>query len=582
MNDGHKQLILTDSRRLTGANLFWGSPAAIIDVSFGAPASDADTATITRAWQRAARRLLELTGRTGARTTHRVFEGGASYLISAPIDALYSMCELNETAWSLALAELDAGPPLDEQSEAKRLQQLFAAEARPALLALQRAAHDHGVPFLWDDDEVSLGYGASARTWPSDSLPDPQGVDWNTIGAIPAALVTGTNGKSTTVRMAAAMIAAAGLRAGLTSTDWIRVGSTILDTGDYSGTGGARTLLRHPETEIAVLETARGGLLRRGLGVERADAALITNVDADHLGEYGINTVPELIEAKFIVRRALHAQAPLILNADDPGIVEFTGRLEQPVIWFGLHPERPPLREALAAGATAACLEQGWLTLHQGGQARRIIEASAIPATVGGAALHNIRNALGAMVLCHALGVADQALRAGLAGFRGDEADNPGRGNWFEGKGVKILVDFAHNEHGMRALTEMLVQVQAKRRIVLMGQAGDRLDRDIRRMTSVVCQLRPDRLMACDLPGYERGRAAKEVPGIIRQAALDEGIAPESVDLFDTPTLAAEDALNHARPGDLLVFLALTQRADVLERVHRFVGDPPTETAQNP
>ncbi len=575
MNELRTQLELIDSRRLTGANLFWDWPAAIIDVRYSSVETEEFSRSVTEAWRTAARTLLSRVGHGREQTTHRLFEGGASYLISAPIDALYSMCELNEVAWAVATAQLTDTKAPDLATECTRLKALFKGESRPSLLALHASAQEHDVPFLWDDDEVSIGYGATARTWPIDRLPNPADVDWNAVGALPLALVTGTNGKSTTVRMAASIIAAAGLRAGLTSTDWIRVGKNILDHGDYSGTGGARTLMRHPDTEIAVLETARGGLLRRGLGVERADTALITNVAADHLGDYGINTVPELIEAKFIVRRALRATAPLLLNADDAGVVGFASTLEQTVHWFGLHPERAPLHEHLAGNGTAAYLESGWLVLSDRGQSRKIIAAKDIPAAIGGAARHNILNALGALLLCHQLGIPDAALCEGLAGFRGDEDDNPGRGNWFARDDVRILVDFAHNEHGMHALSRMLSQIPAQRKVLLMGQAGDRSDRDIASMTKAACAMHPDRLMACELPGHERGRNPMETPRIIREAAITAGLEPDTVELFSSPMEAAADALSDSRPGDLLVFLALSQRAQVLEQVHRFVEGTP-------
>jgi len=553
---------LTDSRRLTGANLFWDRPAAIIDM-----ACDGDPSAFIAAWQDAVTRLLEATGRGDEQLTHRTFDGGASLLVSAPIDALYTMCELNEVAFGAARAALGGKDAADFSAEAARLAGLFAGEANPALLALQAAAARHGVPFLWDDDAVSVGHGADAKTWPPDQLPSPEHVDWNQAGAIPVALVTGTNGKSTTVRMSAAILAAAGLRAGLTSTDWIRVGQAILDRGDYSGTGGARTLLRHADTEVAVLETARGGLLRRGLGVDRASAALVTNVAADHLGNYGINTVPELVEAKFIVRRALHGDAPLILNADDAGCVDFAAGLDQPLAWFSLDPGHPLLRAHREAGGRAAVLEDGWLVLAEGEAQRRIIAADEIPATLGGAARHNIQNALGAMLLCQALGVDDDAIRTGLAAFRGDAQDNPGRSNCFEARGVRILVDFAHNEHGMRALARMVAAMPAQRRVLLMSQAGDRADRDIRDMVNAALEMHPDHLVTCDLPGYERGRAPGAIPALIRGFAVAAGLAPGAIDIFTDPVSSVRAVLDDARPGDLLVLLALSQRDDVLRLI---------------
>jgi UDP-N-acetylmuramyl tripeptide synthase len=573
---------LNDSRRLTGANLYWDRPSAIVDVhvvDFDL-AQDADAQTLIGPWSAAATGLLDAVGHGGERLNRRVFDGGMSLLISAPIDALYSMCELNEVALKQALADLGEGPPVDFEAEGQRLRGLFEDEACSPVLAMQSAAAERGVPFMWDEHEVSIGYGPSAVVWPWKEVPAPDTVDWGEVRSVPLGLVTGTNGKSTTVRMAASILRAAGLSAGLTSTDWIRVGDVILDTGDYSGPGGARTLMRHPETEIAVLEVARGGLLRRGLGVERAAAALITNIAADHLGEYGINTVSELAEAKFIVRKALKGTAPLILNADDALSVaqadkledDFTRNASERFVWFGLDPENPVIARHLAAGGRAVCFNQGWLEIRQAGNARRIVKTGDIPATLNGTARHNICNALGAVALCRVLGIEDEALRRGMQGFRGDEHDNPGRANWFDHGGVRILVDFAHNVHGMNALTAMVGAVEAERRVLLMGQAGDRSDSDIRALAFAACSMKPDRLIVCDMPGYERGREAGEVPGLIRSAAMDAGIDERAVSEYPAPPAAVEAALEASRPGDLLIIIALSQREQVLDLIHRFLG----------
>jgi len=572
---------LNDSRRLTGANLYWGLPSAIIDVEVDTALVGGETVNaLIAAWKSAAFELLEALDRGEERLWTRVFEGGASLLISAPIDALYSMCELNEVAFAQALSRVDDGPAVEVENETNRLRALFEEEAYPPVLAMQSAADRHGAPFLWDDDEVSVGYGLSAVVWPSKAVPEPGTVDWSAVQDIPVGLVTGTNGKSTTVRMAASIIRASGMSAGLTSTDWIRVGGRILDTGDYSGPGGARTLLRHAETEIAVLEVARGGLLRRGLGVETAAAALITNIASDHLGEYGINTVENLAEAKFIVRKALKGNAPMVLNADDERSVaqamnledEFRKHAPTRMVWFSLDAGNPVIEAHLGAGGRAVCFAEGWLEIRQAGNARRIVKTGDIPATLDGAARHNISNALGAVALCGALGIDDESLKHGMMNFRGDESDNPGRGNWFEHNGVRILVDFAHNVHGMTALAGMISVVEASRRVLLMGQAGDRADNDIRELARVACTMSPDRILITEMPGYERGREPGAVPELIRQTALDMGVDEGAIGLYPSPAAGVENALKDARPGDLLIFLALTQREEVLELVHRFVG----------
>jgi len=574
------KLELRDSRRLTGANLHWDRPSAILDVAIDGPATP-----VIDAWKRAAREWLEAVGYGDERTCHRRFEGGVSLLISAPIDVLYSMCELNEVAWASALSTLGQGAAPDPEEEVPRLTRLFDEERNPRLLSLQAAARAHAVPFLWDDDAVSVGYGRSARIWKPDSLPLADDVEWASVGSIPVALVTGTNGKSTTVRMTAAIMRAAGFNAGLTSTDFIRVGDRTIDTGDYSGTGGARLLLRQPDVEMAVLEVARGGLLRRGLGVERANVAVVTNVAADHLGEYGINSVAELIPAKFIVSRALTADDTLVLNADDPGVLAHGERLHKRTAWFSLDAGHSKILEVLAAGGNAAVLDGDHLVAISGGERREVVPVAAIPSALGGIVRHNLSNALAAMCVALALGIDDAAIRQGLAAFRGDERDNPGRGNWFEHRQadgtVRIVVDFAHNEHGMLALAEAVRRVPADRVVLLMGQAGDRSDDDIAALVRAGCAMRPDRLLVAELPGYERGREPFTVPKMIREDALRCGLREDQIEIFPEPRAATRHALGQARGGDLLVLLALTQRQEALALVHDYLGGeaagPPRE-----
>ena len=559
---------LLDSRRLTGPNLFWDWPGAVLDIGL----SDTPADLVISAWIEEVTRLMDAMGWKSGNIDSREFDGGASLIINAPIDVLYTACELNEVAFNRAKTLLSGdSPPALEQA----LTDLFRQreeERNPALLALQHAAADHHVPFLWDDDEVSVGFGKTAIVWPATRLPTPGSVNWDEVSSIPLGIVTGTNGKSTTVRMAASILAAAGLRAGITSTDYIRVGEEILDRGDYSGPGGARTLLRHPQAEAVVLEVARGGLLRRGIGVERADGALITNVAADHLGEYGINSVAEMAEAKFIVRRALSADAPLILNADDPESVALAATIPNRIIWFGLHAGEGVLQRQLPDNGAATYLDDGWLMLAEGSETRRIIKAEEVPVTFGGAARYNISNALGAMALCHVLGADDQALAAGLRAFSGSAEVNPGRGNLFEKDGIRIFLDFAHNEHGLKAISETVNAFHAERNIVLMGQAGDRLDADIDDLVRAACALNPARLLACELPGYERGRASMEVPARIRNVAITEGVPEDVIAIYASPLEGVRSALAEARQGDCLVLLALSQRDEVLALIHDFVS----------
>ena len=559
---------LLDSRRLTGPNLFWDRPGAILDIALEGVAAD----RLVSAWSKEVRGLMAALGWSPEHLCSRIFNGGVSLVISAPIDVLYTACELNEVALQRAVANLKGEPLADLHDSMTALSELLAKESKPGLLAIQAAAARNNVPFLWDDDEVSVGFGKTAIIWPADQLPGADSVDWSAVRPVPLGIVTGTNGKSTTVRLSAAILAAAGLRAGITSTDYIRVGEEILDRGDVSGPGGARTLLRHPGSEAVVLEVARGGLLRRGIGAVHADAALITNIAADHMGEYGINTLAEMAEAKFIVRRALAMDAPLILNLDDAESVRMAATLDNRITWFGLDDRHPLLLKHLKKQGHAAYLSDGWLVLAEGSEIRKIVRAQDIPITFGGAARYNISNALGAMALCHFLGVADKALATGLRNFSGDADANPGRGNLFEKNGIKAFLDFAHNEHGVRAIRDTVRAFDARRNLVLIGQAGDRTDQDIRKLVSAICDLKPSRLLVCDMPGYERGRQAWAVAEMISEFAITEGVPREAVSMFKSPLDGVRQALSEARDGDCLVLLAFTQRKEVLAMLREFVA----------
>jgi len=279
-----------------------------------------------------------------------------------------------------------------------------------------------------------------------------------------------------------------------------------------------------------------------------------------------------MAEAKFIVRRALSSDAPLILNADDPESVKLARSLSNRITWFGLDASKTVLNRHLENQGDAAFLEGDWLVLAQAGKTRKIIRASDIPICFGGAARYNISNALGAMALCHALGVGDEALATGLRAFSGDAEANPGRGNLFEKDGIRIFLDFAHNEHGIRAITDTIRAFNADRNIVLMGQAGDRLDKDIHDLVHAVCELSPDLLLSCELPGYERGRQTGVVPELIRELAIAEGVPKEAVLLFASPLEGVNHALARANAGDCLVLLALSQRDEVLELIRAFVA----------
>ncbi|GLQ21359.1 Mur ligase family protein [Algimonas porphyrae] len=551
---------LTDSRRLTGPSLVLDRPGAAAEISVTDRRDEA-----LQLWRSHVRTLLNAVGWPDETMTTRAYAGGATVAITAPIDALYAATEVVEAAWDRTVADLSDLPAPDHNATVERLRGEIADEINPALLTLANAARSHAVTCLSDDEHVTLGLGRSSRSWPCDALPAPDKVDWGQVGDIPVALVTGTNGKSTTVRIAAAIGAAAGRTVGFSTSDWVRVGDTEIATGDYSGPEGARQALRDQRVDMAVLETARGGLLRRGLPVSQAAACLITNVASDHLGEYGIHDVDALADTKFTVSKAVRTSGTLVLNADDPRLKSRGEVFPGQVAWYGLSLTPDDVPDT----ADAALVANDQLCLLSQGRITPLLPVADFTPALGGAAAHNVSNALAASLLMHSLGVAPDAIMRGLLDFENTPDSNPGRGNLIQVGGVTAMLDFAHNPHSLKALTQTLNSVPADRRLYLLGQGGDRSDEDIRRMTQVIREAEPDTIIIKEIPSKLRGREAGEVPALIRTFLDGMDYPRDDILTADSELEAAIMALEWARPGDLLVLLVYAERDETLALIQR-------------
>jgi len=557
-------LELDDSRRLTGPNLFGPKAGAIIDVKI----KNVDSDQVINIWQQKIHLLLEKINWKNESIAFRKYEGGASLVITAPIDCLYAATEVNEAAWQLTVNELKNVAELDIEAITAALLNEIREEENPPLQAIYEAARKHNVVFLSDDDKVSLGYGASCQIYPVHQIPKEKDIVWDKIKDIPVALVTGTNGKSTTVRLASSVVKAAGKRCGITSTDYIRVGDKILDHGDYSGPGGARTLLRNLETEFAFLEVARGGMLRRGIGINQARTALITNVSEDHLGEYGINDLSDMVEAKFIVRQCINNDQNLILNADDNGCVDFAKRLTNNIVWFSWSKDNSVIQNHIRSHGCACYVKDESIYYYSNDSEQFIISVKDIPITFGGAAKHNVHNALAVVAMSFSLGLTLNDIVSGLINFSSTPVDNPGRGNLFEIKGFKVILDFAHNEHGLGLMAETVNNMPANRKLIMLGQAGDRSDDLIEGLVKSALKANPDMLIICELESYLRGRELGEVPDLIHSLALKHGLDEGQIMRTNNSVEGTEIALNWARSGDLLLLLGLDRRDDMIAKLN--------------
>ncbi|MDG1859925.1 MAG: Mur ligase family protein, partial [Emcibacteraceae bacterium] len=415
------------------------------------------------------------------------------------------------------------------------------------------------------DDFVSLGHGKGSEKWGINEIPAPDDVNWDLLHNVPVALITGTNGKSTSVRLSTAIAEAAGLVGGSTSTDYVKLGNDVLDYGDYSGPGGARMLLRDKRLEIAYLEVARGGILRRGLPLRQASGAMITNIAADHLGEYGINTVEHLADAKFAVARTLSDDGVLVLNADDDLVVANGLKSPNIICWFSLDANNEHIVTARSSGGLCCWLEDGTVHYYDGDQVILSINVEDIPIALGGAARFNVQNAMGAMSLAIAMGIDHASIIKGLTTFTSTPDDNPGRCNEFIVNGARVFVDFAHNPHSINAIADMLDNLPSKKKFLLIGQAGDRSDQDIKDLTSGAIRFNPDVVATMDMVDYLRGRPLGETAGIIKTECIKYGILQENIQHFSSPPEGAKFIIDQLKEGDLVLLLALAERDKIFE-----------------
>ncbi len=551
-----------DSRRLTGANVYFDvAGAALETLGVGVDAS------VLAAWQANIMRARAALHWSELALAARPHASGASLAFAAPVDQLYCATEVNEWALAAALESQAAGEVAwellhapghpasnDECSALHTLAALAAAERKPALIALLQAARAHQVSTLADDEVVSIGSGRGSHSWPIESLPTADDVPWASLGDIPIALVTGSNGKTTTVRLIAAMARAHGWRSGHSCTDGLFIGDRVLDSGDYSGPAGARSVLRETDIDVAVLETARGGMLRRGIAVERADVAVVTNVSVDHFGEYGIHSLEDLARVKLSVARTLGDSRPLVLNADNDLLVRAAEDLVCPIRWFALDNEHPVLRAQRTLDGVTCGVHEGHLLLQHGSRRHDLGRVVDMPLSFDGSATYNIANAAAASLAGDALGIPANTIASVLSEFGNERGDNPGRlQHWVFG-GLQVFVDYAHNPDGLRGLLRVATRDRSDGRFgLLLGQAGNREDVDVRKLATVAAEFAPSLVLLKDIDGYMRGRDQAEIAVILRDALQQAGVDSAAIRECLDEALAARQLLEWGRDGDLLV-----------------------------
>jgi cyanophycin synthetase len=465
---------------------------------------------------------------------------------------------------------LDLGPP--------RLTMRHSVDARRAMVAFPWRRRTIAQAIGAGAARLALGIGRESRELralramamgPLSSLPRPR---------IPIVAVTGTNGKSTTTRLIAHIATTAGRRVGMTNSDGIYVRGELVEAGDWTGFGGAGRVLAEEGLDLAVLETARGGILLRGIGYAENDVAVVTNVSADHLGLQGIDTLDELAEVKGAIVRITRRDGWAVLNAADDRVWAMRRRTRAKPYAFSLEPDAPAVRDALASGGRAAVLRDGWLVLRRAGRRTLgLAPADELPVTFGGLSAYNVANALAAAAAADALGIRPARIREGLRTFSQDTTSNPGRMNLFERDGRLALVDFAHNEAGLAGLLDVCRRLSRGRVRVAIGTAGDRTDEILRNLGRLAGE-GADEVVICEKRHYLRGRDLDGMNRLLREGVAEGGYRRE-VPAFATELEALQALLARARRGDVAAVMTHVERQPIFDWLHEAGWKPVTVEA---
>jgi len=388
-------------------------------------------------------------------------------------------------------------------------------------------------------------------------------------GRIPVVAVAGTNGKTTTVRLTAHLLAAAGHRVGMTNSDGVYVGAQCIDTGDCSGPRSARRILAHPGVDAAVFETARGGILREGLAFDRCDVAIVTNLGmGDHLGLGYISTVEDLAVVKRVIVQYVHAGGTAVLNATDPIVADMAAACPGSVVYFSNDPAHPLIGTHRAQGHRVVYRDGPAIVAAQGDSEVALALAD-IPLTHGGAVAFQVDNAMAAVAAAWSLGLGWDAIRQGLGTFVSDARTVPGRFNLFDYRGATIIADYGHNPDAIQALVQAVDALPARRRSVVISGAGDRRDEDLRRQTEILGDAFDDVVLYEDQ--CQRGRADGEVLALLR-AGLAGARRAQHVQEIQGEFLAIDTALARLSAGDLCLVL-VDQVEDALTHLANRVAE---------
>lgn len=552
------------SRRLVGPNLFFKETGTVLDI----PLVD-NRDELTRLFYQEANKILPALGWDDVKIAHKFFNNGVRYAITAPVDITMPACDVIDFIWLSAREGFEIGIFKTIEQAKQELMPFINEDKNLVYRELYNLAKSKGFNAFRDKNKAYIGSGTGCYEFDlySDCI---DSIDWQIIYDIPAVIVTGTNGKTTTVRLTDYICRMAGKITGYTSTDWVKVNDEIVDEGDYSGPTGHQFVLTSNKVEVALLESARGGLLKRGLIETFVDAAAVTNVSADHLGEDGVETVAELAEAKSIVFRTMGDGSHAVINLDNSYMKEKFDQLDGAKIVITQNPDQHNIGYYLSKADYACIVENGMFTWVGKDTKKYLLPVADAPITVRGFAKHNIENTMLAIVLAFKLGVGFEDIVAALKTYTNDTKINRGRANIFEWNNRVAVLDYAHNEAGMDSLLSMMKAYEKGGKVYLMvGTTGDRKYL-ISAINNVIMKHDVDFIVLKETANYLRGAEPLELPLTIRKDLAEKGFDMSKTYISHGELEGVKYILDKLEDNDIAIFCCQAEIEEVANYLEEY------------
>ena len=552
------------SKRLIGPNLFFKETGTVLDI----PQKD-DQEKLVGLWEKEVQKILPCLGWSDIKSAHKIFNNGIRLAFVCPFDITLASCDVIDFTWASVCQFMETGKYKSVEEAKESLLPTIEAEENLKLRDIYNEATKRGFNVFFDEGLVTIGSGKYSYQKEIDQL-DIKSLDWHQIKDIPIVLVTGTNGKTTTVRMASFICQHADKIVGYCSTDWVMVDGEVLDRGDFSGPSGNRYVLTNPKVDVAVLEVARGGLCTRGLANTNVTAATISNISVDHLGQDGVETLEDLCEAKSIVYSSVENAGHAIINLDDQYIRERyeANKIKGKTVFFSQKLSEEEMDSYLNKSAYVCFVKNGQFVLKTKTKRCELASVVDVPITVKGFAKHNIENALNAIALSYELGCEPAQIGRALCAYKNSDEENLGRANVFEVSGATVIVDFAHNAAGLKAIFEMSKAYAPKGTTVMWGQTGDRIGM-IDEMSRITASYQPKEVVVNEIANYLRGAELGQIPVLIEDALGRHGYDKQKVHHVEDELSGVDYTLSQLESGDVCILCVHEHIGEVVDKIKK-------------